>query len=171
MGKKGEIQTKYPPEVKLEAVRLYLEEGLSYEQVATKLGIVNQGNLKRWIQKYRKGERYFLPKLPKKPRSYPSALKLEAIRLHEEDNLSYDEIMSKLGIVSKSKLRIWICQYQNGRRDFTDQRGRKSKGRPRNNPNDTAERQKNNQQLEKKIKRLEMENALLKKVWAELRGW
>jgi transposase len=56
---------RYSPEVKLEAVRLYNEEGKSQAQIIEELGINNTRRVKEWLQQYRQaGERAF----EKKPR-------------------------------------------------------------------------------------------------------
>jgi len=57
-GKKG--MKHYAREVKLEAVRLYLEEGQSQAQVVEALGIRNVRQVKRWVHQYRQeGEAAF----------------------------------------------------------------------------------------------------------------
>jgi transposase len=57
-GKKG--MKCYAREVKLEAVRLYLEERQSQAQVVEALGISNARQVKRWVHQYRQeGEATF----------------------------------------------------------------------------------------------------------------
>jgi transposase len=63
-GKKG--MKHYSREVKLEAVRLYNEEGKSQAQIVEELGINNTRRVKRWLQQYRQeGGRAFEKKLRK----------------------------------------------------------------------------------------------------------
>lgn len=50
-GKKG--MKHYSREVKLEAVRLYKEEGKSQAHIIEELGIRNVRQVKRWLHKYR----------------------------------------------------------------------------------------------------------------------
>jgi len=38
MGKKGELQSSYPPEIKLEAIRLHFEKGVPHRLIMIKLG-------------------------------------------------------------------------------------------------------------------------------------
>ena len=169
MGKKGETQNIYPPEIKLEAIRLKLEERVPNKSILIRLGISSEDMVKTWVREYREGKRDFSTNKSKPHLTYTPELKLEAARLNVEMGLTYNEIMSKLGIASKSILKKWISQYRQGEREFVDLRGLNSKGRPRKDQNDTEERPKTKQQIEAKIRRLEMENALLKKAWAELR--
>ena len=57
-GKKG--MKDYSREVKLEAVRLYLEEGKTQAEIIKELGINHTRRVKLWLQHYRQeGERAF----------------------------------------------------------------------------------------------------------------
>jgi transposase len=86
---------------------------------------------------------------------YSLETKLEAIRLYEEEKLSQPEITERLGIRDPGRVGVWLRQYrQEGKAVFV-----KPKGRPRKKPED----------LEAEVKRLRMENLLLKKLHAELR--
>lgn len=58
MAIKGQKFTRYTSEFKAEAVRLYLEEGLSYDQVTAKLGIKSDTTVKDWVKKHRNGESF-----------------------------------------------------------------------------------------------------------------
>lgn len=48
----GPTQRRYPPALKLRAVKLYLEEGFSSELIAQELSI-NSQSIARWVQRYR----------------------------------------------------------------------------------------------------------------------
>lgn len=57
-GQKG--MRHYPIATKLEAVRLYQEEGKSYKEITELLEIVDSGRVKKWLRDYRrKGENAF----------------------------------------------------------------------------------------------------------------
>ena len=51
-GKKGMVH--YPKEVKLEAVRLFYEEGKTRAEIAEFLGLRNEWRVKKWVQAYRR---------------------------------------------------------------------------------------------------------------------
>jgi transposase len=53
-GKKGMLH--YPVEVKLEAVRLFLEEGKTRAEITEILGLRNPGRVKDWVSQYRHEE-------------------------------------------------------------------------------------------------------------------
>ena len=90
---------------------------------------------------------------------YPLAMKLEAVRLYQEEGKSYKEITELLGIRDRGRIKKWLSAYRrNGQvgleRDPASHKG----GRPPKRENTEAY-----------IARLEMENDLLKKFHAELR--
>ncbi len=51
-GKKG--MKGYPVEVKLEAVRLFLEEGKTRSEITKALGLRSEGRVKTWVRQYRR---------------------------------------------------------------------------------------------------------------------
>ena len=44
----------YPKEVKLEAIRMYYEEGMSQRAITEALGIRDQYRVKKWVKAYRR---------------------------------------------------------------------------------------------------------------------
>jgi transposase-like protein len=69
-GKKG--MKRYSLEVKLEAVRLFIEEGKSQAEIIEILGINNVRRVKKWLHEYRQGgEQAFLVKPGKGPVGRP----------------------------------------------------------------------------------------------------
>jgi transposase len=87
---------------------------------------------------------------------YSLDTKLEAIRLYEEEGLPQAEIVSRLRIRDPKRVKVWLHQYrQEGKAGLT-----KPIGRPK---------KKKEEDLEAEVKRLRMENDLLKKIQAELR--
>jgi len=86
---------------------------------------------------------------------YSPETKLEAVRLFLEERLTRREISERLGLREPKRVSIWARQYEaEGAAAFS-----KPTGRPR----------KRAESLEEEVKRLRMENDLLKKFQAELR--
>ncbi|MEC0373692.1 transposase [Paenibacillus chibensis] len=57
MAIKGQKFKTYSEELKMEAIRLHVEEKWTYRQINDHLGIQDRGRMKRWMHKYReKGE-------------------------------------------------------------------------------------------------------------------
>ena len=65
-GKKG--QTHYRRELKEQAIRMVLEQGLSYPAVTTALGIRDPGRVKVWMRAYRREGLGAFSKLQGRPR-------------------------------------------------------------------------------------------------------
>jgi transposase len=61
-GKKG--MKHYPVAVKLEAVRLYQEEGKSYQEITELLGIRDGDRVKKWLSLYRRKGKVVLERDP-----------------------------------------------------------------------------------------------------------
>jgi transposase-like protein len=79
-GKKG--MRKYPVELKLEAIRLYYEEGKTRAEITTLLGIGNPYAVKEWGKLYRHGGVEALKKAKGRPRESESEqAELERLRM------------------------------------------------------------------------------------------
>jgi transposase len=77
-GKKGML--RYPIEVKLEAVRLFLEEGKTRAEVTEILGLRDPGRVKDWVSQYRHEEVAFT-QLIGRPRKQVERVESEAEEL------------------------------------------------------------------------------------------
>ena len=88
---------------------------------------------------------------------YPLAIKLEAVRLFLEEGRTRAEITKLLGLRSKKRVEAWVSQYRHEADAF-----QKPIGRPRKTPNGA-------ESVQEELKRLRMENDLLKKFQAEVR--
>ena len=86
---------------------------------------------------------------------YPLAIKLEAVRLFLEEGRTRAEVAKILGLRSKKWVEAWVRQYRHEADAF-----QKPIGRPR----------KIAESVQEELKRLRMENDLLKKFQAELRN-
>ena len=79
-GKKG--MRKYPIELKLEAVRLYYEEGKTRAEITAELGIGNASAVKEWGKRYRQAGVSGLKKTRGRPRkSETEPAELERLRM------------------------------------------------------------------------------------------
>lgn len=88
-------------------------------------------------------------------KKYPAETKLEAVRLFHEEGKTQAEITQLLKVRDPQRVKAWLKQY---RREGTAGLS-KAQGRPR----------KRAESPEEELKRLRMENDLLKKFQAELR--
>ena len=88
-------------------------------------------------------------------KKYSAETKLEAVRLFYEEGKTQTEIAQLLKVQDPQRVRVWLRQYRReGTAGFS-----KAQGRPR----------KRGESVEEELKRLRMENTLLKKYHSELR--
>jgi len=79
-GTKGMLH--YGVELKQEAVRLVLEEHLTYASVATRLGIRKAERIEAWVRMYRReGELSFHKPIGRPPKSQAEQRELERLRM------------------------------------------------------------------------------------------
>lgn len=100
-GKRG--MRPYSRELKEQAVRMALEEGMSYMAITQTLAIVDPGRVKVWVRAYRKeGVRAFAK--PKgRPRKQPSPQdELERLRMENELLKKYHSELRKLTLAQRN---------------------------------------------------------------------
>jgi transposase-like protein len=103
-GKKG--MRKYPVELKLEAIRLYYEEGKTRAEVTAQLGIGNASTVKEWGQLYRREGVSGLKKARGRPRKSESEqaelerLRMENVLLKKYHTELRKELLAKRNIGS-----------------------------------------------------------------------
>lgn len=79
-GRKGMVH--YRVELKQEAVRLVLEEHLTYADVATQLAIRKAARIKAWVRMYRQeGELSFHKPIGRPPKAQAEPRELERLRM------------------------------------------------------------------------------------------
>ena len=95
MAKKGQTFTYYPQELKVEAIKLHVEEGWTYRRIMEHLGIPDRHLLKVWMRKYKQlGEFGLMDQ-----------------RGRREDYVDKDRYVQKLkreNTMLKKCLKIWI---------------------------------------------------------------
>lgn len=105
MGRK----TKFPTEIKIDAVKDYLSGKKSQSQIAKDLNI-HISTLQGWIPSYKTLGVSGVTTTSKNT-GYSEQLKKEAIIDYLSGNFSQYEVCEKYGIRSRSQLRKWILQY------------------------------------------------------------
>lgn len=107
---------KIPPEVKVCAVEDYLAIRKGSTQIREELGI-RLSAFQAWRRKYEmNGLDGLYPR--KRNASYPSSLKLEAVKEYLGGGGSMNAMCRKYGIASHSILQQWIALYNEGHEDF-----------------------------------------------------
>jgi len=83
-GKKG--MTQFSKAIKEQAVKMFLEEGLSYREIAEKLEIRESERIEKWVQKYRREGAASFDKAKGRPRK-ETRPQTELERLRMENDL------------------------------------------------------------------------------------
>lgn len=130
--------------------------GHGFEAVASALGVHRSTALK-WQYAYRATGKEGLLSANKK--AYTQQEKLEAVRLLLDEGLSKSEVMERMGIKSLTALERWVRDYRAGGPDAL---APKPKGRrPKPDKPVYASRE---EELEARVRELELENAILKRI-------
>ena len=157
----------YSPELKVEAVRRYLNGGESYNEVAAKYGLRNPSQLKSWVKMYNNGELFLQRKMSGGSRMTTSrqTTKEERIKIAEDciaNGCNYGEVAIKYQ-VSYQQVYLWVKRYKDlGEAGLEDRRGkRKLNQEPRS---ELEKLQIENERLKHQLYMAEMERDLLKKL-------
>jgi len=84
-GKKG--MQHYPAKTKLEAVRMFFEEGLTRAEITETLGLRSEGRVETWVRQYRREGVHAFTKPIGRPRKQPEGAQAELERLRMENAL------------------------------------------------------------------------------------
>lgn len=156
---KGTVEAR-----KLRFLELY-EDGASYQEIMTQLGL-DEHDLRDWRATIRilGVSRFLMSHTVKTTYSYET--KLAAVKARIEDQVSYQDILAAYGVAPKL-LRRWCKIYsEHGEAGLQP----KKRGRQLGTKQKPVQELTPMEKLELRIKQLEAENAILKKV-AALKDW
>ena len=152
-----DLRLRYDRSLRERAAEMF-GRGLSYRFVARGLGVPAEA-VRDWQETYRATGRDGLLKMGKEHARYDFETKVAAARAVVEGEMTVVEAMAAYGVASRSPLNKWCKLYREGGADALRPR---PKGRPRGAGRKSAGMTRE-QELERRIKRLEAENAYLKK--------
>ena len=134
------------------------EEGMGYKAAASLLGIPRE-TVRKWLDVYRSAGIEVLAMMGKKHAAYSFETKPAAVRAVVDEGMTKPEAMAKFGIASPSSLKKWLKAY---REEGPEALRPKPKGRPKGSGSPAKEMTRE-QELERRVRKLEAENAYLKK--------
>ena len=163
---------RYSKETKLKAVTEYLSGKGSQTEICAKYGIKARGALQEWILCYNSGK-YFKERTRSKRgitmnkgRKTTQEERAEIVAFCIENSKDYGLTMAKYG-VSYQQIYSWVRKYEEkGVEGLTDRRG---KAKPEDELTEADRLRMENKILQAKLKDMEMENKLLKKL-REVKG-
>jgi transposase-like protein len=129
------------------------------EKALSRVLAVSRSLAKKWIYECRAVGREAFLAMGSKHRTYGYETKLAAVRDFLEGGMTKREVMARHGIASLTALERWVRDYGEGGPEALRPR---PKGRPRGAKSRPREATRE-QELEARVRRLEAENAYLKK--------
>ena len=145
---------RYSLDKRIKAIELF-ERGHGYDSVAASLGVSGEA-VRKWLYTYRALGKEALLMAAHKTYSYET--KFAAARDVVDFGLSKSEAMEKYGIASLSPLRNWCLAYAEGDYDALKPKPKGRSKKPEKPTYTTRE-----EELEARIRELELENAILKR--------
>ena len=146
----------YDVGMRLRAAELH-DEGHGRAAIAALLGMPEE-TVREWLCTYRSAGIEVLAMMGKKHTAYSFETKLAAVRAVVDEGMTKPEAMEKFGIASPSPFKKWLKAY---REEGPEALRPKPRGRPRGSGSPSGETTRE-QELERRIKKLEAENAYLK---------
>ena len=144
----------YDVGVRLRAAELH-DEGHGRAAIAALLGVPEE-TVRKWLCTYRSAGIEVLAMMGKRRAAYSFETKLAAV---VDEGMTKPEAMARFGIASPSPFKKWLRAYREGGPEALRPR---PKGRPRGSASPSGEATRE-QELERRIEKLEAENAYLKK--------
>jgi transposase-like protein len=163
---------RYSVEIKLQAVKEYLSLKSSLNEICAKYKIRSRSLLQQWISWYNSGKEFKERTRSErritmnKGRKTTKEERIEIVSFCIENGKNYGLTMEKYG-VSYQQIYSWMRKYEEkGVDGLNDRRG---KAKPEDKLTEADKLRLENKILQAKLKEMEMENKLLKKL-RELRG-
>mgnify|MGYP000360335500 CR=1 FL=1 len=113
----------------------------------------------KWLDTYRSAGIEVLAMMGKKHTAYPFETKVAAVSAVVDGGMTKPEAMARFGIASPSSFKRWLKAY---REEGPEALRPKPKGRPKGSGSPAGETMRE-QGLERRVRKLEAENAYLKK--------
>ena len=153
----SELRVRYDSDTRREAARLFAM-GYGYGPVSSMMSLP-EDTVRKWLYTFRAVGLEGLLNMGKVQARYSWELKCAAARAVVEGELTVVEAMAAYGVASRSPLNRWCKLYREGGPEALRP---KPKGRPKGASSAPAKLTRE-QELERRIQKLEAENAYLKK--------
>ena len=150
-------RTLYDAATRSKAAELY-DAGNGVKAISSLIGVPYEA-VRKWIDTYRSVGIEGLTDMGKKYAVYSYETKVAAARAVVDEGMTKPEAMERFGIASTTPLKDWMKAYREGGPEALRP---KPKGRPRGSGSPPKELTRE-QELERRIQKLEAENAYLKK--------
>ena len=102
---------KYNTEFKMEVVKEYLEENISYPQISNKYCIPSETIIIKWVNAY-KSQGYDGLKVKRQNTQYTLEFKLNVVNLYLTGEMSYQSLANELKINNPSIITRWVKDFR-----------------------------------------------------------
>lgn len=110
-GIKGMVH--YPVEVKLEAVRLFYERGMTRQQISDALGLSSDECVERWVRRYRReGEQGFCKPIGRPRKAQDEATRIQQLEMENALLKKYHTELRK-SLLAKRNIGLSITTERN----------------------------------------------------------
>lgn len=140
-----------------EKVAEMADAGMGWGSISSRLAI-SRSTVKQWIMTYRATGMDGLLNMGSSKRDYDYETKLAAARAHVDDGRALQDVMAVYRVASRGVLQRWCKAYREGGAEALRP---KRKGRP---PGTASAPKGRERELEERVRKLEAENAYLKKL-------
>ncbi len=164
--------TKYNFELKKKIVEEYENGDNSYQKLAARYGVSNPSIITRWVANYRKfGDEGLI--CSKQRKEYSFEEKLYVVELYQSSGLSMQEVALQVGMANPTTVNYWVSLYRVAGPEAlkTPEKGGhrmskklKSNGKKKHSKDCVNITPEHVQDLERRLHKLEVENAILKEV-------
>lgn len=155
-----DMRVRYDADTRRAAAELF-DKGYGYSSAATALSIP-PGTVKQWCYTYAAAGLEGLLDMGARSRRYSEGQKVAAASAVVDRGMTVADAMAEFGIASKSPLQKWCKAYREGGAGALKA---KTRGRPKGSRAAPKEATRE-QELERRVRKLEAENAYLKKLAA-----
>lgn len=155
-----EPRCRHDVSIKRKAAEL-IDDGWGWDSISSALALPRD-TVKQWVMIYRAVGKGGLLNMGSRKNAYSYETKLAAARAHVDDGRTLQDVMAAYGIASRAPVQKWCRLYREGGAEALRP---KLKGRP---PGSRAEQapKTRERELEERVRKLEAENAYLKKLAA-----
>lgn len=157
---KQDLRCKHDISIKRKVAAM-ADGGSGWDFISSALALPRD-TVKQWIMTYKAVGMDGLLNMGSKKKTYDYETKLAAARAHVDDGRTLQDVMAAYGIASRAPIQRWCGLYREGGAEALKP---KPKGRPpgsRSRPTPKTREQ----ELEERVRKLEAENAYLKKLAA-----
>ncbi len=145
------LMAKYNTEFKMKLVKEYLEDKISYNELAKKYNIRDKHTIRTWVNAYQ-SQGYDGLKVSRKNNSYSLDFKLNVVRLYLTGEMSYQSLANEMKINNPSIIVRWVKEF---REEGIEGLKPKKRGRPSKMEKDSKKKPVEKSKIKEELSEIE----------------